>query len=283
MLKKFGMGLALTATFGLMACGDSSSSSDGGKVTLSCKVLKEKPLTIKSTEGAFSETITYDLNKDGKVVETFEISSEAIAKDECAEMEKDEMYDEVTCTGKKIVGIYSDTYSEKEFQDFVKLMKEECIESDGKTVKLEDDGALDLDDEDNKKELGGDDDDGGEFLDNPPSCVFDADADEWGYSYSTGKDVTGISSATDVEYRIEGKDLVQVTTVEAIGANAKLACPSLKDTDGEYKDEYMSNKMETTCTDEGMITKSTTINYGYMDEWTKEQVVKNIKAACEAI
>ena len=90
MLKKFGMGLALTATFGLLACSDSSSSSDGGKVTISCKVEKEKPLTIKSSEGPFSGTITYDLNKDGKVVETYEISSEAVAKDECAEMEKDE-------------------------------------------------------------------------------------------------------------------------------------------------------------------------------------------------
>ena len=283
MLKKFGMGLALTATFGLLACSDSSSSSDGGKVTISCKVVKEKPLTIKSSEGPFSGTITYDLNKDGKVVETYEISSEDVAKDECAEMEKDEMYGEVTCTGKKIVGIYSETYSEEEFQEFVEMMKEECIGSDGKTVNLDDDGALDLDDEDNKKELGGDDDEGGEFLDNPPSCNFDEDADEWGYSYSTGKDVSGTSSATDVEYRIEGKDLVQVTTTEYIGSAMKLACPSVKGSDGEIKDEYMSEKTETTCTDEGMITKSTAISYGYMDEWTKEQVVKNIKASCEAI
>ena len=276
MLKKLSFGLALTAAFGLMACSDSSSGGDGGTVTISCKVLKEKPLTIKSSEGPFSGTITYDLNKDGKVVETYEISSEAVAKDECEEMEKDEMYGEVTCTGKKIVGVYSETYSEKDFQDFVELMKEECIESDGKTVKLDDDGGLDLDDDD-------DDDDGGEFLPNKPSCVFDKKDDEWGYSYSTGKDASGTSSATDVEYRIEGKDLVHVSTIEYIGANVKLACPSMKANDGEYKDEYASEKTETTCTDNGMIIKSTSTKYGYLDEYTKEQVVEEIKTECEAI
>ena len=155
MLKKLSFGLALTAAFGLMACSDSSSGGDGGTVTISCKVLKEKPLTIKSSEGPFSGTITYDLNKDGKVVETYEISSEAVAKDECEEMEKDEMYGEVTCTGKKIVGVYSEAVSEDDFQEFVEGLKEECIESDGKTVKLDDDGGLDLDDDD-------DDGDGGE-------------------------------------------------------------------------------------------------------------------------
>jgi len=282
MLKKFGMGLALTATFGLLACSDSSSSDDG-KVTVHCKVVKEKPLTINSTEGPFSGTITYDLNADGKIVETYEMTNEALAKDECEELQQDEEYGEVTCTGKKIVAVYEETSSEKEFQQFTSMMKTECESMDGKSVKLDEGGDLDLDDEDNKKELGGDDDDGGEFLDNPPSCNFDADADEWGYSYSTGKDVSGTSSATDVEYRIEGKDLVQVTTTEYIGSAMKLACPSMKETDGEYKDEYVSNTMETTCTDEGMITKSTAISYGYMDEWTKEQVVKNIKAGCEAI
>lgn len=276
MLKKLSFGLALTAAFGLMACSDSSSGGDGGTVTISCKVLKDKPLTIKSSEGPFSGTITYDLNKDGKVVETYEISSEAVAKDECEEMEKDEMYGEVTCTGKKIVGVYSEAVSEDDFQEFVEGLKEECIESDGKTVKLDDDGALDLDDDD-------DDGDGGEFLPNKPSCEFDDGDDEWGYSYSTGKDASGTSSATDVEYRIDGKDYVQVTTIEFVGPNVKLACSSAKEADGEDKDEEMYSKRETTCTDDGMITKITTIDYGYMEEHTKEQVVKGIKAACEAI
>lgn len=277
MLKKLSFGVALTAAFGLMACSD-SSSSNGGSVTVSCKVVSQNPFTIKSTEGNISGTIKFELNKDGIVVETNEFATEAMQQEVCEERQDDSEYKEVECSGKKVVTYSSETMTEKEFKDYLESAEAWCKASDGKKVTIDDEGeeVIDLDDDD-------DGDEGGEFLPNKPSCVFDEDADEWGYSYSTGKDVTGISSATDVEYRIEGKDLVQVTTVEAIGANAKLACPSLKDTDGEYKDEYMSNKMETTCTDEGMITKSTTINYGYMDEWTKEQVVKNIKAGCEAI
>ena len=253
---------------------NNSSSSDNGKVTISCKVEKENPLTIKSSVGAFSGTIIYDLNKDGKVVETYEISSEAVAKDECEQMKKDAMYGEITCTGKMVVGVYNETYSDTEFQDFVEMKKEVCMGSDGKTGKLDDNNGTDFDDED---------DDGREFLDNPPSCNFDADANEWGYSYSTGKDASGISSATDVEYRIEGKDLVQVTTVESVGSIAKMACSSVKDTDSEYKDEYVSKKIETTCIDDGMISKTTFTNYSYMDKYTKEQVLSEIKATCEAI
>ena len=121
------------------------------------------------------------------------------------------------------------------------------------------------------------------MVENKPSCEFDDGDDEWGYSYSTGKDASGTSSATDVEYRIDGKDYVQVTTIEFVGPNVKLACSSAKEADGEDKDEEMYSKRETTCTDDGMITKITTIDYGYMEEHTKEQVVKGIKAACEAI
>jgi len=280
MLNKLGLGLALTAAFGLMAC-SSSSSSDNGKVTISCKVAKESPLTIKESAGIRgSVTIIYDRNEDGKMVVTYDFGSQSDADDECEDAQKDSEFEEVTCNGKKVVEVSSETATEKEFKALVDNIKEDCIESDGQTVTIDKEGYIVDDDE---EEGDGDDKDGGEFLPNPPSCVFDADADEWGYSYSTGKDASGTSSATDVEYRIDGKDLVQVTTTESIGANVKLACSIVKSGDGEYKDEYVSNKIETTCTDEGMITKSTTINYGYMDEWTKEQVVKNIKSACEAI
>ncbi len=277
MLKKLSFGVALTAAFGLMACSD-SSSSNGGSVTVSCKVVSQNPFTIKSTEGNISGTIKFELNKDGIVVETNEFATEAMQQEVCEERQDDSEYKEVECSGKKVVTYSSETMTEKEFKDYLESAEAWCKASDGKKVTIDDEGeeVIDLDDDGGDKE-------GGEYLPNPPSCVFDADADEWGYSYSTGKDVSGTSSATDVEYRIEGKDLVQVTTTEYIGSAMKLACPSVKGSDGEIKDEYMSEKTETTCTDEGMITKSTAISYGYMDEWTKEQVVKNIKASCEAI
>jgi hypothetical protein len=281
MFNKIGFGLALTAAFGLMACSDSSSGSDNGKVTLSCKVVKESPLTIKGNAGGRSSaTIIYDRNADDKMVVSYDFTSQSDADDECESAQKDSEFEEVTCEGKKVVEVSAETSTEDDFKEMLNYIKEDCIESDGQTVTIDKDGYIIDDDE---EEGYGDDKDGGEFLPNPPSCVFDADADEWGYSYSTGKDASGTSSATDVEYRIDGKDLVQVTTTESIGANVKLACSIVKSGDGEYKDEYVSNKIETTCTDEGMITKSTTIKYGYMDEWTKEQVVKNIKSACEAI
>lgn len=277
MLKKLSFGLALTAAFGLMACSDSSSSS-GGSITVSCKVVSQNPFTIKSTEGNISGTVKFELNKDGIVVETNEFATEAMQQEVCEERQDDSEYKEVECSGKKVVTYSSDTMTEKEFKEHIESAEAWCKESDGKKIKIDDDGedVIDLDDDD-------DGDEGGEFLPNKPSCVFDEDADEWGYSYSTGKDASGTSSATDVEYRIEGKDLVQVTTVESIGSNVKLACSIAKEGDGEYKDEYVSSKIETTCTDDGMITKMTTIDYGYMDEHTKEQVVKNIKAGCEAI
>ena len=281
MLKKLSFGLALTAAFGLMACSDSSSGSDGGKVTISCKVLKEKPLTIKESEGPFSATITYDLNKDGNPVATYEFSSDAIAKDECEDMGKDNEYGDVTCTGKKIVAVYNEVASEKEFQEFLDAMKEDCIESDGMTVNLDEDNVIDLDgDED------GDDDgeDGDEGPATESSCDFDVNADVWEYSFEYEDEVD--KSKGSVRYEFDGKDYTVVRTTKNTSKDADLACT--EEAAASYNDEYnttnMSKKTEASCEGKALVLKTTDVYRDYEEEFgfTKQSLVATVTASCRA-
>ena len=148
MLKKLSFGLAFIATLCLMACSGSSSSS-GGSGTVSCEVVSQDPLTIKSTEGSVSGTIKYELNEDGVVVETSEFSTEAMQKEVCEEYKEDFEYSEVECSGKRIVTYSSRTMTEKEFEEYVESKKYMCKEIDGKKISIDDDGEeyIDLDDE----------------------------------------------------------------------------------------------------------------------------------------
>ena len=283
MLKKFGMGLALTATFGLLACSDSSSGSGGGKVTISCKVLKEEPLTIKSSEGGISGTITYDRYKDGKVVETYEFSSDAVAKEECEEMEKDASYEEVDCDGKKITTVSSDEATDTEFKSLVKMLKEECVASDGKTVKMDDDGTIDLDDEDNKDLFGEDDEDDEDVVFKTSSCEFDVNKDKWEYSYSGSKDLTGAVSSGEVTYEFKSDSYTIIRTTRTKGGYISTTCSyesALDQMNSEYEDEYVKSKMETYCEGNVLISKSTTTNIG--SDYDKESLLEGAVSSCQS-
>lgn len=276
MFNKIGFGLALTAAFGLMAC-SSSSSSDNGKVTISCKVAKESPLTIKESAGIRgSVTIIYDQNEDGKMVVTYDFGSQSDADDECEDAQKGSEFEEVTCNGKKVVEVSSETATEKEFKDLVDNIKEDCIESDGQTVTIDKDGYIIDDDE---EEGDGDEKDSGENV--AASCDFGID-DPWEYSY-VADDVMGKSSGT-VKFKIDGKDFVSTTVTKTSGSTAATMCKhpeALAEMAGEdYEDEYISSKYEVSCEGSVYVMKIVSVEKNATENKTKEELYQQAKTSC---
>lgn len=277
MLNKLSFGLALTAAFGLMACSDSSSSSDNGKVTISCKVVKENPLTLKGNVGGRSAaTVVYDLNKDGKMVATYDFGSQADADEECADAQKDSQFEEVTCEGKKVTEISAETSTEAEYKVMADLIKEDCIESDGQTVTIDKDGYIIDDDE---EEGDGDEKDSGENV--AASCDFGID-DPWEYSY-VADDVMGKSSGT-VKFKIDGKDFVSTTVTKTSGSTAATMCKhpeALAEMAGEdYEDEYISSKYEVSCEGSVYVMKIVSVEKNATEDKTKEELYQQAKTSC---
>ena len=280
MLNKLGLGLALMAAFGLMAC-SSSSSSDNGKVTLSCKVAKESPLTIKESAGIRgSVTIIYDQNEDGKMVVTYDFGNQSDADDECEDAQKGSEFEEVTCNGKKVVEVSSETATEKEFKALVDNIKEDCIESDGQTVTIDKEGYIVDDDEDD----GDDGDDGDEGPATASSCDFDVKADVWEYSFEYEDEVD--KSKGSVRYEFDGKDYTVVRTTKSTSKDADLACT--KEAAASYNDEYnttnMSKKTEASCEGKALVLKTTDVYRDYEEEfgYTKQNLVATVTASCRA-
>ena len=285
MLKKFGLGLVLA--FGLVACDDSSSSSSddnggnggsgsngGNMVKVTCKVQKENPLTIKSSEGNYSGTITYEL-KDGKIVETYNIDSESLAKKQCDEMKSDEDFGKVSCDGKKIVATHSESSDKKMYDTYVSGIKNTCKAMDGKMVNADDDSGSQNNNNSN---------DGNNIPKvETSSCNFNLNDNVWEYSYSVGKDATGTSSKGTVRYEFKGKSLTKTTTTTSTGSLIPTVCENYKAGDYEDEDEEGSFKMETTCKGNDMIIKSTDVTLDYEKSYaTKEEILQSAKAQCGA-
>lgn len=275
MFNKIGFGLALTAAFGLMACSDSSSGSDSGKVTLHCKVLKKEPLTLQHSEGGLSFKSVYELTPEGKMKATYEFPSESIAKEECADSKGDDSID-VTCDGKKVIEVSKEVVSKTEFETMVTEMKDDCVESDGQTVTIDKDGYIVDDDDD-------DDDEGGPAT--ATSCEFDINADAWEYNKSS-EDLTGNKSTGTVRYDFDGKNYTMVSTTKTTGKYVAAMCSDevLESYNFEEDDPgYGSTKSVASCDDGVFTMKITTVVLNYEEQgFTKEILKETATSACIA-
>ncbi len=277
MFNKIGFGLALTAAFGLMACSDSSSGSDSGKVTLHCKVLKEEPLTLQHSEGGMSFKSVYELTPEGKMKTTYEFPSESIAKEECADSKGDDSID-VTCDGKKVIEISKESSSKNEFKTMVTAIKDDCVESDGQTVTIDKDGYIVDDDDDD------DDDDGDAGPATESSCDFDINADAWEYTFTNEDDFD--KSEGSVRYEFDGKDYTVVRITKSTSKDASQTCT--EDAADSYNDEFsdatISKKTEASCDGKTLVLKTTDTYRNYEEEfgYTKQQLMYTLAASCRA-
>ena len=111
-ILKMGPLLALTVTFGLTACSDSSSSDN------SCQVLSQDPLVIESIQQG-NKTETTLILKDNKVIETIK-ADQNIPDDVCMLYKNDSDYGHVDCTGNTITATSKESYSESDFASLKK-------------------------------------------------------------------------------------------------------------------------------------------------------------------
>ena len=279
MLKKIGLGIILTASFGLMSCEDSSSSSSGGKVTVSCKVVSEDPFTIKSSEAGIGGNMTYEL-KDGKVVETYKFDDSSIAKDECNDMKSRGGYSKVTCDGKKVVAYSEDEMTDAEFKQYKKSLKKYCEDMDGKTVDIN--GWGNPDDDVPTSSSSKATSSSAKSSTTTSSCEFKLNNDVWEYSYATGKDASGTSVKGTVRYEFKGKDVTITDKSTRTGSLVKSICPTLQEEDYEDSDELGSEKTETTCSGDDMIVTVTTVHRNYKENYaSKEEIMQALTAQCK--
>lgn len=127
--RKIGLALALSASFGLLACGDSDSSSNAtgsngdDLFTASCKVQKDPFKATTKGYGFTNEvTVTFD---DGKIItktvskfDDQEYADEACedAKEEAKEADEDEDVT-VKCDGKTTTITYTEEGDEEDYED----------------------------------------------------------------------------------------------------------------------------------------------------------------------
>ena len=139
-LKILGMALSVAATFGLMAC-DNSSSSNGG--VPSCKVTTDaNSVTLTSSLGGQSMTEKAVIEGDYVIkTTTYKGISKSEVQEQCNEMKSYRQALDVTCGDNSVtVKGYAMGVT---VADLKKLADEECV--DIKTADYDDE---DLDDED---------------------------------------------------------------------------------------------------------------------------------------
>ena len=104
-MKKLGLALSLTATFALLACGDSSSSTSGaGGDTPSCKVTSDDN-SVTMTSSYQGQVYTQKVVLDGNyfiTTTTMKGMSQAEIDEECEEQMEDNQSGDVTCDGNVI-------------------------------------------------------------------------------------------------------------------------------------------------------------------------------------
>ena len=134
-----GIALSLVATFGIVACDDSSSADNSNDPnTISCKSsLKDSVLIVETTKGELSFTSTtkiedgivstkIDFNKD---VPEAECNRETVAREEHFEIE---------CKGKTITEKSKEKMTAKQYDIFTGLLTDGCKAIDGQKIEKED-------------------------------------------------------------------------------------------------------------------------------------------------
>ena len=141
---KFGIALSLTAAFGLIACNDTSSSTDDKDApyeagTIGCKGTSQKPFVQEVRMDDLTITTTMTL-EEGVVVETIEYNK-PIPADSCEHYKLDQNYAKVTCNDKSIKAVNKDKSTEAEFEALTQIISKFCKESNGQ--KIPDNGSKD--------------------------------------------------------------------------------------------------------------------------------------------
>lgn len=128
--NKLSMGVALFATFGLVACGDDSSSSGPKEESISCKVQSMDPFNmVMNVEG--TTVVTTILRKNGEVITTEVLTapSSRMAKEACEDAKNDAAKEDnvtVSCEGNKVTTVEVEEDDEFIYDINVKLSKSLC-------------------------------------------------------------------------------------------------------------------------------------------------------------
>ena len=147
---KLGFALSLVATFGIVACDESSSADDNKSNdpnTISCKVTEQNPLVIETTRGDISITSTTKLS-EGTLTQVMEFNKDVPEKDCKEQKEKLSDHFKVECKGKTITAVSTDKMDTVGFDVYAGLLTQECKAIDGEKIDKEDvKKALDCEEE----------------------------------------------------------------------------------------------------------------------------------------
>lgn len=234
--KKLGLGLALTASFGLMACGDDSSSSPttAGDLTPKCSVSStDNSVGYTVTSGSVSTVFTAKVNKDGSITytstQTFPSStfSSSELKMECEAAKKDASGEnvELTCNSDKIAATWTEDANEDvSLADLKKEYQLLCDMTSGKNPSFDfDDDDDDSSDDDDKKQPGSS---------SKEDCSFKMDSDTWSYGYYN----IGLGGDMTKTYTISGNEYKILYTYKGESLDAQ-------STSGKFSDSYTRKDM----------------------------------------
>lgn len=242
--KKLALGLSLTAAFGLMACGDDSSSSPttGSVLDNSCKVsVSGKTASYtRVSQGIFTFTQSVTVNGDGteewSVKETYpkntftkaeqEVYCETAKLEAVIDDEEDgSVLKDFKCSDGEISGTWTESTDEKITVDQYKSLFEYIcnpFENEMPDFMGDDDDDED-DDDDDKKQPGSS---------SKEDCSFKMDSDTWSYGYYN----IGLGGDMTKTYTISGNEYKILYTYKGESLDAQ-------STSGKFSDSYTRKDM----------------------------------------
>lgn len=251
---KIAFGLSLTAAFGLMACGDDSSSGPsndnvvGGGNVPKCSVSStDNSVSYTMSNALYSLTEKISLSEGNIVITEFKQSyekgsvSEAAFKIACEDAKRDAEEDgddvDFNCKDNVISGKWTEKIDEEEAATYLKEMKEEfqlicgamndALEGNGGDKKPSSSDS-------NGKEPSGDDDDDKKQpgSSSKEDCSFKMDSDTWSYGYYN----IGLGGDMTKTYTISGNEYKILYTYKGESLDAQ-------STSGKFSDSYTRKDM----------------------------------------
>lgn len=246
-IKKLSIALSLFAAFGLMACGDDSSSGSAEKNLDPSPNDPVKCVFEEADEGlTFTKTLTIE-NKNSGEIETIETKGSCI-KDECTitTSSKNHVEEDSNISFEEDGKI--DEFYQNAFKDKKNLHKEDCALMDGKTRQNYEDYVA---------------------LMESISCTVD-DSTETHYKHTLTKD--GKDGVT--EYTLDGTTIT-ISLAEPIASEGDSRCPD--------DDDIKNDEKQVTC-DKSFITTKSKIESKDEEEAQKKfaQLIKGSYGACKA-
>lgn len=246
-IKNLALALTLFAAFGLMACGDDSSSNSVEKNTDPSPTDPVKCVFKEADKGlSFTKTITIKNENSGEV-DTIETKGSCI-KETCSIT----TYSKGSLDSNTILDFDETEESTKYYQESFKVQKdnhkEDCDQIDGKTRKNYEDYVA---------------------LMESINCSID-DSTETHYKHTLTKD--GKDGVT--EYTLDGTTIT-ISLVEPIASKDDSRCPE--------KDDIQNDEKQVSC-DDNFITTKSKVEAKDEEEAQKRfaQLVKGSYGACKA-